>query len=67
MKTSKKFVLLKAVTIPAGTILDRAPNNRGGFNSVEAIIGMGDDSTAYFNMSLGAIEDMPEDLITEVK
>lgn len=66
MKKSKKFVLLKKIVIPAGTVLDTAPLNRGGKHAVETIIGMGKDSTAYFHMSLGAIEDAPE-YITELK
>ena len=62
-KTETKFVLLKDVIIPAGTVLDSAPTNRGGELAVEAIIGMGKDSTAYFHMSVLAIEDAPKDLI----
>ena len=59
-----KYVLLKDVIIPAGTILDVAPLNRGGYRNREAIVAMGKDSTAYFNISLLAIEDAPKDLIT---
>jgi len=62
-----KFVLLKDVTIKAGAILDRAPNERGGDSHVECVVEMGKDGTAYFNMSLLAIEDMPKDLITRVR
>lgn len=63
----KTFVLLKDVVIPAGTVLETAPLNRGGGSAVEAIVAMGDDSTAYFNMTITAINDAPKDLITEVK
>lgn len=63
---SKKYKLLKDVVIKKGTILDTAPKQRGGRYSVEAIVAMGKDSTAYFNMSLLAIEDMPVTLIREV-
>lgn len=63
----KRFVLLNDVVIPAGTVLDRAPNERGGDARVEAVIGIGKDATAYFNMGVLAIEDAPDDLITEVK
>ena len=63
----QEFVLLKNIIIPAGTVLSRACEERGGASNVEAVIGMGKDSTANFNMSLMAIDDMPEDLITKVK
>jgi hypothetical protein len=62
-----KFVLLKNIIIPAGTILDIVPINRGGESYVECVVDMGKDSTAYFGCSLSAIEDMPEDLITILK
>ena len=67
MKKKTEFVLLQDVIIPAGTVLSTAPLNRGGLSSVEAIIGMGKDSTAYFNMSISAIEDAPKELITRIK
>lgn len=62
-----KYVLLKDVVIKAGTVLDRACNERGGEYNVEAFVEMGKDSNAVFNMSIGAIEDAPEDLITKLK
>lgn len=61
------YVLLKDVVIPAGTVLDRCPLQRGGEKSVEAIIAMGKDASAYFNMGKLAIQDMPADLIAEIK
>ena len=61
-----KFVLLQNVVIPAGTVLDGAPTNRGGNAAVEAVVAMGKDSTAYLHMSVAAVKDAPEDLITIV-
>lgn len=63
----KKYVLLQDIVIPKGTVFDRAPNQRGGIHSVEAIIALGKDSVAYLNTSHLNIEDAPADLITELK
>lgn len=57
------FVLLKNVVIKRGTVLFPAPLQRGGKRSVETVVAMGKNSTAYFNMSIAAIEDMPKNLI----
>lgn len=62
----KNFVLLQDVVIPAGTVLSQAADQRGGKASVEAVVGMGKDSCAWFNMPVAAIEDAPVDLIGDV-
>jgi len=64
---TKEYVLLKDVVIQAGTKLDTAPENRGGKFNIESVVAMGEDSIAHFNISINAIEDMPVDLITEIK
>lgn len=63
----QQYVLLKDVVIPAGTVLETAPLNRGGYGAVEAIVAMGDDATAHFNMTVSAINDAQKDLITKLK
>ncbi len=62
-----KYVLLKDVIIKKGTILGRAPNERGGLSSVECCVEMGKNSSANFNCSILSIEDMPENLIKLLK
>jgi hypothetical protein len=64
-KYDRQFVLLQDVVIPAGTVLKRAPNERGGDDAVECVVEMGKDSTAYLNMQVAAIADAPADLIAE--
>lgn len=38
-----KYVLTKDIIIPAGTVLARAANERGGSGYVEAVVGHGRD------------------------
>jgi hypothetical protein len=59
-----EFVLLQDIVIPAGTVLSRAADQRGGPGSVEAVIGLGKDSHAWFNMAVACIQDVPADLIS---
>jgi len=66
MKT-QDYVLLKDVVIPAGTVLSRAANERGGEYAIECFAEMGKDSTATFVLSTATIADIPSDLITKTK
>lgn len=66
-REEKKFVLLKDVVIPAGTVLERACNEHWWFAYVECTVWMGTDATADFLVNVSGIEDMPKDLITEIK
>jgi hypothetical protein len=67
LRSDKRFVLLKDVVIPAGTILSRASNERGGAERVEATVEMGRDATAWLNMAVAAIPDAPDELIAEAR
>jgi hypothetical protein len=60
-----EYVLMQDVVIPAGTVLSRAVDQRGGVNSVEAPVAMGSDSHAWFNMTVAFIGDAPVDLIAQ--
>ena len=44
----RRFVLLRDVVIPAGTVLERAANERGGTLAVECVVALGSDSHGYF-------------------
>ena len=44
----RRFVLLRDVVIPAGTVLERAANERGGTSAVECVVALGPDSHGYF-------------------
>lgn len=42
-----RYRTTKDIVIPAGTVLEQAPNNRGGSTYVEAIVGHGADFTSH--------------------
>lgn len=46
-KTEPRLVLLRDIVIPAGTVLDRAADERGGWASVECVVGLGKDACGY--------------------
>jgi len=46
--SDRRFVLLRDVVIPAGTVLERAANERGGTSAVECVVALGPDSHGYF-------------------
>lgn len=56
----KKIVLLKDITVPAGTLFDVAANERGGVGNLEAVVGFGNDYTGWLTIDEDATEDAPE-------
>lgn len=57
MMSEDSYTLLQDVLIPAGTKFYRAPNERGGDNAVEAVIGLGKDWTLNVNTPILGIKD----------
>lgn len=62
-----KFVLLKDVIIPRGSVFDTTSDQKWWNSYVETLVEMGKDATWYFILHKGSIEDMPTDLITTLK
>jgi hypothetical protein len=62
----KLYKTTRSIVIPAGTEFRRACNNHGGHGAIEAIIGMGKDSTAFLVMSLGAVKDSEKGLLEQI-
>ena len=52
-----RLVLLQDVVIPAGTVLSRAADQRGGMGAVEAVVAIGKDSSAWLVMPADADKD----------
>jgi hypothetical protein len=46
MRNVLKYRLLRDIVIPAGTVLDRAANERGGTRYVECVVPHGKDFTS---------------------
>lgn len=62
----KGYVLLRDVVVPAGTVLRRAANQRGGTSCVEAPVEMGPDASAWLVFAVSMVPDAPADLIEEI-
>lgn len=54
---SKEYVLVQDIIIPAGTKLDRMPENKGGIHRVGTIVGIGKNFAADFSVTVSCIED----------
>jgi hypothetical protein len=52
----RRFRLTRDVVVPAGAELSAAPLERGGMERIEAIVGLGNDATAYLNVPLYVVE-----------
>lgn len=59
-----KYVLTQDLTIPAGTVLDVAPNNKGGTAIRTCVVGVGNNFTGDFSVTLCGIEDSNGIIVT---
>ena len=68
MNTEKKFVLLKDIVIPKGTVLKRAPikTKRFGEDHFSVSVGLSDNTTGEFEYCIDELEELSE-YFTELK
>ena len=66
MSKEIKYVLLKDLIIPTGTVLESMPENKGGKYRKGFIVAIGKDFTGDFSVTEAGIADA-EGYITELK
>lgn len=52
-----EYELLRDIVIPAGEVLSRAADQRGGWDCVEVPVAIGRDATAWLVLPVAAIVD----------
>ena len=63
----KKYVLTQDLIIPAGTVLDVAPTNKGGNCYRHCYVGIGKDFSGDFICTEDGIESDSDGIIVELK
>ena len=60
----KRYVTLQNIVIPAGTLFDRAANERWGADAVECIVGIWDNYAQCLNIPVSDIEEIDDGILT---
>lgn len=65
-RPERMFRLKQDVLVPADTVFTRAPLERGGYDRVEGVVGLGTHVTAYLNLPLRVAEVDATDWFEEI-
>jgi len=65
-RPDRMFRLTRDVVVPAGTMFSRAPDERGGSASMEGLVGLGRDATAWIALPTYMVEIDAKDWFDEV-
>lgn len=64
---TKRYVLTQDLIIPAGTVLDTAPENKGGTYRRHCFVAVGKDFTGDFSCTEAGIAEDSNGIIVELK